>query len=82
MRAITSFGREVTAVSWLGAGDTVASASGDAGVRMNEEKLPGAQGFCFTLASDPGGKFVAAGGEDGVLRIWQTAAKKLLMELK
>jgi len=81
-RAITSFGKEVSAVTWLGTGDTVASASGDTGVRMNEEKLPGAQGFCFTVAADPGGKFVAAGGEDGVLRIWQTAAKKLLLELK
>jgi WD40 repeat protein len=81
-RAITSFGKEVSAIAWLGTGDTVASASGDAAVRLNEEKLPGAQSFCFTVAADPGGKLVAAGGEDGVLRIWQTAAKKLLLELK
>jgi WD40 repeat protein len=81
-RSVTSFGKEVSALAWLGTGDTVASASGDAGVRLNEEKLPGAQSFCFTVAADPAGKFVAAGGEDGVLRIWQAAAKKLLLELK
>jgi WD40 repeat protein len=81
-KAITSFGKEVSAVAWLGTGDTVASASGDEGVRLNEEKLPGAKGFCFTVASDAGGKFVAAGGEDGVLRIWDAAAKKLVSEAK
>lgn len=81
-RAITSFGKEVSALTWLGTGDTVASASGDAAVRLNEEKLPGAAGFCFTVASDSAGKFVAAGGEDGILRIWLTSAKKLLLELK
>jgi len=81
-KVITSFGKEVSAVAWLGTGDTVASASGDEGVRLNEEKLPGAKGFCFTVASDAGGKFVAAGGEDGVLRIWDAAAKKLVSEAK
>ena len=80
-RSLTSFTKEVSAVSWLGTGDTVASASGDAAVRLNEEALPGAKSFCFALASDPSGSLVAAGGEDGVLRIWQTASKKLLREV-
>ena len=79
-RSVTSFGKEVSAIAWLGTGDTVASASGDEAVRMNEEKLPGAKGFCYTLSTDAGGNLVAAGGEDGVLRIWTAAAKKLLLE--
>jgi hypothetical protein len=52
--------------------------SGDAAVRLNEEKLPGAQGFCFTLGGDVSGSLIAAGGEDGVLRVWGTAARKLI----
>lgn len=81
-RAITSFGKEVSAVTWLGTGDTVASGSGDAAVRLNEEELPGAAGFIFTLSSDASGQLIAAGGEDGILRVWTAATKKLLGEFK
>lgn len=76
----TSFGKEVSAVAWLGTGDTVASASGDATVRLNDDRLPGAKGFVFCLAADLSGKFVAAGGDDGVLRLWNAQEKKLLQE--
>ncbi len=79
-RSNTSFGKEVSAVAWLGTGDTVASASGDSTVRLNDERLPGAKGFVFCLAADSPGKFLAAGGEDGVLRVWNAADKKLLRE--
>jgi WD40 repeat protein len=77
----TSFGKEVSAVSWLGAGDVVASASGDATVRLNEDRLPGAKGFAFCLATDRSGHILASGGEDGVLRLWLANEKKLLREL-
>lgn len=77
----TTFGKEVSAVSWLGASDIMASASGDATVRLNEERLPGAKGFAFCLATDRSGKVVAAGGEDGVLRVWTASDKKLLREV-
>ncbi len=80
-KSVTTFTKEVSAVAWLGSGDTVASASGDAAVRLNEETLPGGKSFCFALATDPSGTLVAAGGEDGILRIWQTASKKLLREV-
>ena len=81
-KAITSFGKEVSAIVWLGGGDTVASASGDEGVRLDEVKLPGAKSFNFAIAGDHAGKFVIAGGEDGVLRLWDASAKKLLQEWK
>ena len=77
----TTFGKEVSAVGWLGAGDVVASASGDTTVRLNEDRLPGAKGFAFCLATDRSGTLVAAGGEDGVLRLWTAPEKKLLREL-
>jgi len=77
----TSFGKEVSAVGWLGAGDIVVSASGDATVRLNEDRLPGSKGFTFCLATDRAGTLVAAGGEDGVLRLWTAADKKLLQEV-
>jgi WD40 repeat protein len=76
----TSFGKEVSAVGWLGAGDTVVSASGDATVRFNEDRLPGARGFAFCAATDHLGRLVAVGGEDGILRVWNAAEKKLLRE--
>jgi WD40 repeat protein len=76
----TSFGKEVSAVGWLGAGDVTVSASGDATVRLNEDRLPGAKGFAFCLATDRSGRLVAAGGEDGVLRLWDAPEKKLLRE--
>ena len=60
----------------------MASASGDAAVKLNEEALAGSKGFAFTLTADPSGKLIAVGGEDGILRIWQTAAKKLLREVQ
>lgn len=76
----TSFGKEVSAVGWLGTGDTVVSASGDTTVRLNDERLPGTKGFAFCLATDRAGQVVAAGGEDGVLRVWRATEKKLLRE--
>lgn len=80
-RSFTSFTKEVSAVSWPGTGDTVGSASGDAVARLNGEALPRGKGFCFGLASDPSGALVAAGGEDGILRILQTASNKLRREV-
>lgn len=77
----TSFGKEVSAVEWLGATDVMASASGDSTVRLNEDRLPGTKGFAFCLATDRSGKVVAAGGEDGVLRVWTAPDKKLLREV-
>ena len=76
----TSFGKEVSAVAWLGSGDAVASASGDSTVRLNDDRLPGTKGFVFCLSADQSGKLIAAGGEDGVLRVWNGADKKLLRE--
>jgi WD40 repeat protein len=77
----SGFGKEVSAVAWLGTGDVVASASGDAAVRLNDERLPGGKGFLFCLSVDRAGSLLAAGGEDGVLRLWYAADKKLLREL-
>jgi len=80
IRSTTSFSREVSAVSWIGTGDTIAAASGDSSVRLNDDRLPGSKGFIFCLATDLSGKYLAAGGDDGVLRLWNAADKKLLQE--
>lgn len=80
IRSTNSFSREVSAVSWIGTGDTIASASGDSTVRLNDDRLPGSKGFVFCLAADPSGKYLAAGSDDGVLRLWNAADKKLLRE--
>ncbi len=80
LRAATTFPREVSAVTWMGTGDTIASASGDSTVRLNEERLPGTKGFVFSLAADLSGTWLAAGGEDGIVRVWNAAGKKLIQE--
>jgi WD40 repeat protein len=80
IRTNNSFGKEVSAVAWLGAGDTIASASGDSSVRLNDDRLPGSKGFTFCLAADLSGRIIAAGGEDGILRVWSAADRKLLRE--
>jgi WD40 repeat protein len=34
------------------------------------------------LAFSPNGKFLASGGEDGIVRIWDIASSSVLKELK
>ncbi len=77
---LNDFGAEVSAVTYVGGSDTVLAASGDTTIRLGGDRLSGSQGFLFTVASDPAGRWVAAGGADGVLRVWSAADRKMIRE--
>lgn len=70
------FEKEVTAARFVGDGDTVVACSGDAKVKTfkdtggEDKSLPGAADFMYTAAASGDGKLIAAGGQDGVLRVW------------
>jgi WD40 repeat protein len=68
--------KEVTSVAWVGVTDQAVVASGDNQVRLvreNGEKVrsfEGAADFMNAVAATPDGGTVVAGGQDGVLRVW------------
>ena len=71
------FGAEVSAVSFVGGSDALLAACGDNSLRLAGKPLPDSIGFLFTAAADPAGRWVAAGGQDGVVRVWSVAERKL-----
>ena len=73
-KTILGFGKEVTCLTYLTGTDVVASC-GDKTVRLitngNMGKtLAGSVDFVYCVAATLDGQTVAAGGQDGVLRIW------------
>jgi WD40 repeat protein len=70
--------KEVTAVHYLGASTRLVAASGDKQVRLIGEDgsspavLSGCTDFMQSCAASRDGRWTAAGGEDSVLRIWET----------
>jgi WD40 repeat protein len=72
-----TFSAEIAAVFYVGPGDQLLIASGDRSIRIGDQPLPDASTFPFCVTSDATGKFVAAGGDDGILRIWTVADRKL-----
>lgn len=79
--------REFTSVRYM-EGDTVVACSGDAKVRLfkdsgNEAKsLPGPTDFMYAAAASGNGKFIVAGGQDGVFRVWGADGKPMVMSEK
>jgi WD40 repeat protein len=70
--------KEVTSVRYLGATTRLLTTSGDKQVRLIEEDgaspmaLSGTADFMQSGAASHDGKWVAGGGEDSVLRVWET----------
>jgi WD40 repeat protein len=70
--------KEVTSVRYLGASTRLLTTSGDKQVRVLGDDasapaaLPGATEFMYAGAISRDGALAAAGGQDSVLRIWET----------
>lgn len=70
--------KEVTGVHYLGASTRLVTASGDKQVRLIGEDgsspaaLSGCTDFMQSCAASRDGQWAAAGGEDSVLRVWET----------
>ncbi|HKQ40075.1 MAG TPA: hypothetical protein VJ063_18520, partial [Verrucomicrobiae bacterium] len=72
---IEGFGKEATAVSFVGYTDQAVVSCGDAQVKLikdNGETVRSFSGadFLDSAAATPDGAWVIAGGQDGVLRVW------------
>jgi len=84
-RTIGGYGKQVTSIQYMGVGDNIVSAGGDKTVRMhttsngkNYRNFAGGTDFMYASAASRDETVVVAGGEDGVLRIWNGADAKVL----
>ena len=68
--------KEVTAIAFVGATGDAVAASGDSQVRLLRESgekvrsYEGASEFMNTVAVTPDGQIVVAGGQDGMMHVW------------
>lgn len=79
VRSIQGFSKEATSINHVGVGDQFLATGGDGKVRLINEgggdarTFAGATDFMYSAAATPDGKVVIAGGQDGVLRVWNGA---------
>jgi WD40 repeat protein len=75
-KTIEGFSKEVTSISFIGITDHALVSSGDDQIRTisdTGEKIrsyEGATNFVNSASATPDGRIVIAGGDDGVLRVW------------
>lgn len=87
LKQSAKFGKEVTSVRYLGVGNSLVISTGDAIVRTIKEDgaeiktFKGPTDFVYCVSSSMDGNWIAAGGQDGVVRVWN-ATGKLIGELK
>ena len=82
-RSIATHSKQVTSIQFLGTGPDILSASGDKTARLhhaidgdNFRTLDGSTDYLYSAAATPDESLVAAGGEDGVLRLWNGTTGK------
>lgn len=81
-KSVDGWDKEVTAVHYLGSSDSIATTAGDGKVRLINsdggelKQLPGIKDFMNTLSPTRGGDVLIAGGEDGVLKVWDISSGK------
>lgn len=82
-RTITTYNKQVTSLSFIGMGDEFISCSGDKRVFRHRasnggtvREFKGCPDYVYCSATTADGGLVAAGCEDGVLRIWNGADAK------
>jgi WD40 repeat protein len=75
---IAGFNKEVTSIHFVGIQNQIIAASGDASVRLDEatsnrqiRRFGGFQDFVYCVGASDDGKVFAAGGHDGVVRVWK-----------
>lgn len=81
---ITGFDKEVTSVGFVGYTDQALATSGDGRVRLVREdgtevrSFSGNTDYVYSAASTPDGRLVIAGGQDGILRVWNASDGRLI----
>ena len=82
-RTIGGFGKEVTAVQFVAVSDNIVASSGDKTVRTKTTKgkdgpsFGGAKDFVYAVRASTDGKTIAAGGQDSVVRVWDSEGKAI-----
>lgn len=84
---IGGFGKQVTSIQFLGFGANIVSCSGDRSVRFHQSEnggnyrnFGGSGDFNYAVAASNSEKLVVAGGQDGVLRVWNGETGELLQQ--
>ena len=73
---IEGFAKEVTSIQFVGVTDQALASAGDSRVRLVRDNgsdvraFTGFSDFVYSAAATPDGSVVVAGGQDGVLRVW------------
>lgn len=88
IRTIAGHTKQITRLSMLKTAPMVISACGDAGLRQwnidnggNVRSFPGASDFLQAVAASSDGSLVAAGGEEGLVRVYDGKSGALLKTL-
>ena len=84
-RTIGGYSKQVTSLRFVGIGDNVISCGGDKAVKYhtagngkNYRSFSGGTDFMYAAASSRDESYVVAGGEDGIVRIWNGKDAKLI----
>ncbi|HXY32892.1 MAG TPA: c-type cytochrome domain-containing protein [Planctomycetaceae bacterium] len=84
-RSIASHSKQVTSIQFIGTSFNIVSASGDKTVRLHQavdgdnfRTLEGATDYLYSATATADESVIAAGGEDGVLRLWNGTTGKSL----
>jgi WD40 repeat protein len=85
VRTINAHQKQITRLVFVGKTNNFLTSSGDASVKLwnvdsggNQKTYSGAADFLFAVAASADGKLVAAGGEEGVVRIYNGESAALV----
>ncbi len=88
LRTITGHGKQVTRLQFIGKSDQFATCSGDQTVRFwdinggNTRNFGGNADFLYALSVSADGALVVAGGQEGIVRVYNGANGQLLKSLQ
>ena len=83
-KTVAGFTKEATSIAFVGVTDQFLTTGGDSKVRIVSEAgsdvktFSGATDFVYASAVKPDGRLVLAGGQDGVLRVWNGQSGALI----
>jgi WD40 repeat protein len=88
MRTIAGHNKQVTRLAFIGATPQIVTCSGDQTVRFwnvdnggNVRNFGGGNDFLYAVGVSPDGSVVAAGGEEGIVRLYNGGNGSLIKEL-
>jgi WD40 repeat protein len=87
-RTINAHGKQVTRLLFIGQKAEILTCGGDAQVKVfnvtnggNVRTFPGGTDFVYAIGTSPDGNLVAAGGQEGIVRLYNGASGALIRNL-